>query len=199
MLKSFLKNLGWTKKSSKVVGDFYRRHKKKVFDIILYGSAARGKHKPRDFDVLIIFRHVDGKEYFDLPYELRKKLEKELKVDVKGIMLEEFFDAKFLARQGVLIEGFSLISGQPLGERLGLERYSLFVYSIKTLTHNEKTKFQYALKGRGDEKGMLKRLKGTSIGIGTILMPIENSEVLKEFLDSWKVKYEEWRGLFIKA
>jgi len=35
--------------------------------------------------------------------------------------------------------------------------------------------------------------------MGSVLIPIENSEKFKEFLDKWKMSYEEWRGIFIKA
>jgi hypothetical protein len=143
---------------------------------------------------------INKKEYFDLPYELRKSLEREeLKVDIKGILIEELFDPKFLARQNLLIEGLSLIKNDLLSERFGFKSYSLFAYSLKNLSHNEKTKFQYAFKGRRSEKGVLEGLNGITVGMGSVLIPIENSEKFKEFLDKWKIGYEEWRGIFIKA
>jgi predicted nucleotidyltransferase len=197
MLKNYLKNSVWI---SKKVKSFYKKYKKKIFDIILYGSATRGKYKPRDIDILIIFKDVNKKEYFDLPYELRKNLEKEgLKIDIKGVLIEEIFDPKFLARQNLLIEGYSLIRNDMLSERFGFKSYSLFVYSLKNLNHNEKTKFQYVFKGRRENKGVLEELNGIVIGMGSVLIPIENSEKFKEFLDKWKINYEEWRGIFIKA
>ena len=200
MLKNYLKNLDWMKKTNKIVKSFYKKHKKKIFDIILYGSSIRGKYRPRDIDILVIFKDVDNKEYFELPYELRKSLEKEnLKVDVKGVLIYELFDPKFLARQSLLIEGYSLIKNNLLSERFGFESYSLFAYSLKNLNHNEKTKFQYSFKGRRDERGILEELNGIVVGMGSVLIPIENSEKFKEFLDKWKIKYEEWRGVFIKA
>jgi len=200
MLKNYLKNLDWIKKTNSIAKSYYNKYKKKIFDIILYGSAARGKHKPRDIDILIIFKDVDKKEYFELPYELRKNLEKEgLKADVKGILIYELFDPKFLARQSLLIEGYSLIKNNLLSERFGFESYSLFAYSLKNLNHNEKTKFQYAFKGRRGEKGVLEELSGVTVGMGSVLIPIENSEKFKEFLDKWRIEYKERRGIFIKA
>ncbi|MBU3905026.1 MAG: nucleotidyltransferase domain-containing protein [Nanoarchaeota archaeon] len=188
------------KKLNKIAKPFYKKHKKKIFDIIVYGSAVRGKSKPRDIDIIIIFKEADKKEYFDLPYELRKKIEMlDIKPDVKGILLEELFDPKFLARQNLLIEGYSLINDKFLSNRFGFNNLSLFIYSLENLNHNEKTKFQYALKGRGDKKGMIEELKGEAIGIGAVLISIENSEKFKEFFNNWKIKYEEWRGLFVKT
>jgi len=70
---------------------------------------------------------------------------------------------------------------------------------LKNLSLTGKTKFQYALKGRGDRKGVSSQLGGISIGIGSILIPVEKSELFKEFLARWEVNYREWRGLFVKA
>lgn len=188
------------KKLNKEVKGFYSKNRKKVKDIILYGSAVRGKTVPRDIDIMIIFRKIDKKEYFELPYELRKIIEKTgAKTDVKGIEAEEMFSPNLLARQNLLTEGYSLITNKPLREILGFEGHSLFAYRIKNLSHNEKTKFQYALKGRKDKKGIIEELKGNHISAGVVLMPIENSEIFKEFLERWNVEYKMWKGIFVKG
>ncbi len=200
MLKSSLKSIDWKKKLIKEAKRFYKDNKTHIIDIVLYGSFARGKDRPRDIDIMVILKNVDKKEYFDLPYKFRKSVErKEMKVDVKGVFLEELFSPELLARQGLLIEGYSLIKGDYIGKRMGFDRFSLFVYSLKNLSLTGKTKFQYALKGRGDNPGFLKETNGIQIGKGSVLVPTENSESFKGFLESWEIKYEEWRGLFVKA
>lgn len=199
-MKNLSKNSDWKKKLSRISKKFYRNNKRKVIDIILYGSAARGKYKPRDIDILILLKEISRKEYFEMPYELRKEIEKEeIKADVKGIKIDEIFDKTFLARQAVFVEGYSLVRNKFLSENLGFKSYSLFFYSLRSLNHIEKTKFQYALNGRRGAHGILKRLKGEHIGIGSILIPIELSERFKEFLESWKIEYREWRGVFVEA
>ena len=192
--------MDWKKKLIREAMGFYKENRKKVFDIVLYGSSVRGKGKPRDIDIMLILKNVDRKEYYDMPYMFRKEIEgKEIKVDVKGMFLEELFSPELLARQGLIIEGYSLIKKEYLGKMLGFDRFSLFVYSLKNLSLTGKTKFQYALKGRGDRKGVSSQLGGISIGIGSILIPVEKSELFKEFLARWEVNYREWRGLFVKA
>ena len=192
--------MDWKKKLIREAMGFYKENRKKVFDIVLYGSSVRGKGKPRDIDIMLILKNVDRKEYYDIPYMFRKEIEgKEIKVDVKGMFLEELFSPELLARQGLIIEGYSLIKKEYLGKMLGFDRFSLFVYSLKNLSLTGKTKFQYALKGRGDRKGVSSQLGGISIGIGSILIPVEKSELFKEFLARWEVNYREWRGLFVKA
>ncbi len=200
MSRTLLNNSNLMKKLNRGVKGFYGKNRKKIKDIILYGSAVRGKTVPRDIDIMIVFRKVDKKEYFELPYELRKNIEKTgVKADVKGIETEEIFSPNLLARQNLLIEGYSLITNKPLREILGFEGYSLFAYSIKNLSHNEKTKFQYALKGRRNKKGIIEELKGNHINAGVVLIPIENSEMFKEFLEKWSAEYKTWKGIFVKG
>src|SRR3990167_1340567 len=120
MLKSSLKSMDWKKKLIREAMGFYKENRKKVFDIVLYGSSVRGKGKPRDIDIMLILKNVDRKEYYDIPYMFRKEIEgKEIKVDVKGMFLEELFSPELLARQGLIIEGYSLIKKEYLGKMLG--------------------------------------------------------------------------------
>lgn len=187
------------KKLNKIIRAFYKKHRKKIMDIILYGSAIKGKPKPRDIDIIIIFKAASKKEYFDIPYELRKLLEKEgLKADVKGIFLEEIFNPSLLSRTALLLEGYSFIKKSFLAKQLGFTAYSVFKYSLKNLSHSKKTRFQYALGGRGTKQGILDELNGQHIGAGAVFIPIQLSEQFKNFLISWDIKFDELQGLFIK-
>ena len=160
----------------------------KLFDIILYGSSMKGKDEPRDLDIVLVFFDEDFKKRLDISYEFKKKLPNELKFDVKGINIIDFYDAGFFARQGILIEGYSLVSGKKFSEKLGFKGYSLFSYTLKNL-NNKKTLFTYSLIGRGESEGMVKKVNGKSIGKGAFLVPIENSLLFEQFLEKWDVKY----------
>ncbi len=77
------------KKLSRLAKGFYRKNRKYILDIILYGSVARGKHNPRDIDIMLLLKTAYKKKYFDIPYEFSKALENAgMKADVKGILLE---------------------------------------------------------------------------------------------------------------
>ena len=65
----------------------------------------------------------------------------------------------------------------------------LFSYSLKKLNHNEKTKFTYSLIGRNSE-GIVKKVKGESLGKGAVIVPIENGLIFEEFLEKWKLDYK---------
>ena len=46
------------------------------------------------------------------------------------------------------------------------------------------------LKGRYGSKGMLKEVQGKFLGTGSILVPTEKEDLLKEIFDKWDVKYK---------
>ncbi len=188
------------KRLSRAAAGFYRAHRKSVLDVILYGSAVRGKPFPRDVDVAVIFRRFDRKEFYDAVYDLKKALERlGVRADVKGFMLEDIFDRSLFIRPSLFVEGVSLVRKRRLGESLGFFSGSVFLFSLGGMTASQKTRFQYALKGRGGRVGILAGLKGRHLGRGTVLVPIENSEKFADFLRSWKAEYEEMRGLFVRA
>ncbi|MDP4039157.1 MAG: nucleotidyltransferase domain-containing protein [Candidatus Pacearchaeota archaeon] len=161
----------------------------KLFDIILYGSAVKGKDEPRDIDIVLIFFDRNIKERLEIAQDFKKKLPKALRLDIQTLNVKDFFDAGFFARQGILIEGYSLVSGMKFSKKLGFKGYSLFSYVLGNLNNSQKTLFTYSLIGRGKEEGMVKKVKGQSIGKGAFLVPIENSVLFEDFLEKWKIKY----------
>lgn len=190
MLKKLLKRL---ESNLKEIEDFYSQNQSKIWDIVLYGSSVRGE-KPRDLDILVIFEDVNEEEYEELPYQLKKKVEKEdLSVDVKGKHLKEIFNPNFLAGGSIITEGYSLISSEFLTEKLNLDNYTLFNYSLKNLDKNSKTKFTYALKGRRENPGVLKEVEGRHFAPRVVLVPVQETDDFKTFLERWGVTYEEYR------
>ncbi len=163
---------------------------KEIFEIIIYGSFIKGKEEARDIDILIIFKEESLVKRTELAQEFKGNLNKIKNLDIKTINLSELFDKNFLARQSVLIEGKSLIDNKSLAEKIGFKGYSLFEYSLRKLTHNEKTKFVYGLSGRNKE-GILKKIKAIHIGKGVVLVPIRNSIIFEDFLKKWNLDYNQ--------
>ena len=160
-----------------------------IFDIVLYGSAVKGKLEIRDVDVMLIFLNRILKERAEIAQKLKETL-KEISADIKTINLNELFARDFLARQGIFIEGYSLLQNKPFSERLGFAGFSLFTYNLRGLNHNEKTKFTYALIGRKRE-GMLKQTDAEPLGKGAVIIPIKNSLIFEEFLQKWGINYKK--------
>src|SRR3989344_50370 len=166
---------------------FARRHD--IFDIVLYGSSVKGE-EGRDIDILLVFSNKNLEERTETSQKLKETLKEKIKkIDMRTINLDELFDSSFLARQGIFIEGYSLLHKYPFSKRLGFVGHALFHYNLKKLSHNEKTKFIYALSGRKTE-GLIKKIKAEHLGKGVVLVPIEKSKVFENFLQQWKITYK---------
>ncbi len=169
----------------------FRQKRKEILDIILYGSSVTGKARPRDLDVILLFKDLGLDRRLELAQEYKSSLKGDFPdADVKSMNLADLFDRNFLARQGILLSGISLLTRERICEKLGFRAYSIFSYNLKGLNHNQKTKFNYALNGR-TEPGVLKSLRGISLGRGSVKVPMESSSEFGEFLDGWKVKYRK--------
>ena len=168
---------------------------KEVFDIIIYGSSVMSKEEPGDTDIIIIFKEKALKERLDIAQEFKNRIKGKVKnPDIKTINLIELFDLNFLARQGIIAEGYSLIDSKSFSSKMGFKGYVLFTYSLKNLNHNEKTKFTYSLIGR-NSKGMLEISEAVSLGKGAFVVPIEKSILFEDFLKQWKINYKSKKTL----
>ena len=185
MLKDLLKN----KKFLKITKKFLEMPE--ILDIILFGSAIRGKEKPKDIDILIIYTK-NAKDIIEINYKLRKELEKILKnIEIVGKKYKEIFSPEFLARESVLSEGFSMRQGKFISESLGFRNLVLFKYSLKRMSKSKRMLFYYSLHGRNKQGGILKSLKAYKFSDSIILSRVESSEIFKEFFNKWGIEFLE--------
>ena len=164
--------------------DFFKANRELVIDVVLFGSLVRGKENPNDIDVLIIFRDKVNK---DVEYELRKKLGNDASVISKteSGLIEDSFDA----REGFLFEGYSLVYGKSVASRYGFSSFGLIIYGTRSMTNTQKTKFYYALNGRGGSRGVIDSFSGIKLSDNILAIPIDRIEDAKEFFDFWKLDY----------
>lgn len=185
MLKKLLKN---TKFRSEI-NSFFRKNKKEIIDIILFGSIVKGKEKPKDIDILLVYK---TKADLDTSYGLTKSLERQgFKVSITSKAYKDIFKPAFIAREAVLSEGYSLINNTFISEGLGYSNLAMFRYSLKGLSKSERMRFYYSLYGRGKDKGMLHKLKSNKFSNEIIISPVSSIEEMRTYLDSWKIKYIE--------
>lgn len=164
------------------------RKDKSIFDIVVYGSSVKGKAKPHDIDMVVIFKEGSLKERLMRIQTIKKKIK--VPVDIKGIVWEELFQEGFFARAGILLEGISIFENKPFSSKLGFEGYTLFTYSLLNKNHTEKIKFNYVLRGRKRE-GIIQKLEGHHKGPGVILIPIRNSLEFEEVLRMHAIEYSK--------
>lgn len=185
MQKNYLKSLESESKKYKNIEN--------LFDIIVYGSFVKGKRKSNDIDIVFIFINTPLEERLKISQEFKNKIKskhKEINLDIKTINLQELFSEEFFARQGIIIEGHSLVNKKSLQKKLGFEAFEAFVLETKNLSNKKRVKFSYALNGRRGEKGFLDKVSGKRVSQKVLLIPIKNSELFKEFLEKQEIKFK---------
>ena len=163
---------------------------KSIFDIVLYDSSIKGKSRPDDLDLAVIFRQGALRERLDRIQEIKRKIEPGKKVDIKGILLEELFQKEFFARSGLFLEGISIFDRCPFAEKIGFSAYSLFVYSLKSKTHSQKVQFNYLLRGRG-RQGILEMMNGKLLSPGAVLISLPHSLEFEEILQRNSIPHKK--------
>jgi len=108
--------------------------KENIFDIVVFGSLVKGKPSPRDIDLLVIFLQGALRERLDLIQEIRNKLKSkfDLNIDIKPALLKDLFSSEFLARTGILLEGYSISQNRKFCQTLGFNSYTIFWYDLKS-------------------------------------------------------------------
>jgi len=163
---------------------------KSIFDIVIYGSFAKGKEYPRDIDILVIFIEGSLRERLEKIQEIKFKIKNEIKneIDIKQSLLMELFSPSFLGKTGIFLEGISIFDNKDFSEKIGFRPYALFSYSLKNLAHAQKVRFNYLLAGR-KRKGIIEEFGGERVVSGAIKIPIANSIAFEQILKNNKVPY----------
>lgn len=170
---------------------FFIKNKEIILDIILFGSFIKGKEKPNDIDMLILYK---DKKDIEKSHELKKILEKKgYNVDITDKTYLELFEESFKAREDILSEGYSVVNDKSLLQGFGYISFILFKYELRGFTKSDRMRFYYSLSGRTKkDTGILKDLNSLKFSDTILLCPVENAEKMKEYLDYWKIKYIEF-------
>ena len=164
-----------------------RNKHKDIEDVIIFGSAVRGKETSEDIDILVLFKTKVDK---NIEYVIRKELEKYYNnLSIVSKTLKTALDPSFDARESILFEGFSLISGDNLARNYGFASLGMFKYDFNGWDTLKKTKFYYALNGRNGKTGIVHLLGCIKISNNLLLSPLNKIEQTREFLEAWKIEY----------
>jgi predicted nucleotidyltransferase len=187
MSKELLKNTKFLSEIKKIL----KEHNQEILDIILFGSCMKGKEKPKDIDLLVIYK---SNKNIDTSYELKKNLKSQgFVVEITDKTYEELLNGSFKAIEGILGEGFSFKSKKLLSESLGYLNFNLFKYNLKRLNKSEKMRFYYSLYGRTkNQQGIIKSLNSIKFSDSIILCPIDKSEEMSEYLKNWNISYTQF-------
>ena len=170
---------------------------KKVLDVILFGSSIREKSKPKDIDLCILISDIDEEKSMDLVDSLGKSLGNlNLSFHINILTSSSFVKGDTLVNT-LLSEGYSIKKGEMFSSVFGYTNKSLFIYSLKKFTPSKRVKVHYMLRGRYGSKGILAEVNGNFLGTGSIIVPTEKEDLLKEIFDKWDVEYKIERILLV--
>jgi len=147
-----------------------------IKDIILFGSVVKNKDNPKDIDLAIITDKKDLSLTGDI-----KSLLNIPNIDIEMITPDDMFRSRLGLT--LMTEGLSIRKNKFLRDSLGISPVKVYVYEIKTLTQTKKVTF-----GRG-LNSILKSSKGTKLGAGSVMVPIEQTGIFENFLNTWGLKY----------
>lgn len=163
-----------------------------IWDVIVYGSYARGKEEAGDIDIAIILPKITAAGIkLALCQQARKMLaDKDYKIDAKTADIKDMQDSSFLAREGIIAEGYSLLKNKPLAAIFGFSAFTLVEYSLKKLSKGKQKTLYYALQGRKKGSGVLADYGGRILSKGVLEVPTAHYEKLKYLLDYYGADYK---------
>lgn len=172
----------------KICKDFAKRESG-IIDIVLFGSVAREKERPRDIDIALITAEKIN------PEALEKRISGGMKMPVHVTVMKPDTVFKETLWKTVIHEGVSLLDGRRISEKLGFEPYVMFWYNLAKLKASDKVRFSHALYGRGGSGGLLKKSKGRQLGRGVLLVPVNREDEMRDLFFEWGLPFERMRIL----
>ncbi|MBU0977861.1 MAG: hypothetical protein KKD18_05580 [Nanoarchaeota archaeon] len=148
---------------------------KTVWDVIIFGSAIKGKALPGDIDAAIISDKQD------------------LKVEgahVSIVSPRDFFGKVPTIITTLIREGFSLRQDKSLSECWRFNSGVLFSYQLSGLDNSKKVKVVNALRGKG-ERGTVAEKGGEWISQGVFVVPVNAEHIFDGFFRNFGIKYKK--------
>ncbi len=163
---------------------------KNIEDIVIFGSAVKGKENPADVDICLIGEQIT----VETVQEIEKKLQDTIKVHITKSKYNNLLEDVMLWKT-LLHEGYSVRKQQYLAKLFQMQSFFLFTYNLQNLSLTKKQIFSHALQGTKTNQGILKQCNGEKIGKSAVLIPEEKAEEIRAFLETWNVVYSVRRVL----
>jgi len=150
---------------------------KEILDVILFGSAIKGKVMPKDIDIAII-------------------TEKNLKINKNGFHISILNPREFFIHPPTLIntllrEGFSLKHNKYFAENFRFVNRVLFKYDLISLSASNKVRIVNILRGKTGEKGLVEANNGEWLANQVFIALPENEHIFEKFLLNSAVKFKK--------
>ena len=148
-----------------------------IIDIILFGSALKGKANPKDIDIALISENQ--KIY-----------------DIEGFHTSIINPKEFVQKPSSLIttiiqEGYSLKNNNYFAELLRFKTKMMYIYKLNNLENSKKVKIVRILRGNNQEKGMVSKYEGEWLSNQVFLIPPESDYVFQEFFVKNNINFKK--------
>jgi len=149
---------------------------KEVYDIVLFGSFVKGNSFPRDIDVAIISEKKD--------FKLSG-------FHISILSIGDFFKPLSLVNT-LFREGYSLKNNKFFSEVYGFKNKCLFKYALTNLSASKKVSVVNFLRGKGNERGLVKEKGGEWISNQVFLCPVFSEFIFDKFFVNLKIKFKKF-------
>jgi predicted nucleotidyltransferase len=148
-----------------------------VLDMVVFGSAVKGKLNPNDVDIAIIS-------------------EKDINFSLDGFHFSLIKPVDFFKNPSSLIntlfrEGFSLKKDKSFSEIYKFSSKVLFNYSLVSLSSSDKVKIVNVLRGKNKSRGLVLENNGEWLSNNLFIVPVGNEHLFERFFLNSKIKYRK--------
>lgn len=165
--------------------NLYQDYKNRIIDVILFGSYAKGKFRPDDIDIAVILKDTKEPEILRLSEHFHKYFD--INIHLNVVLIENAISNPLF--KTLINEGISILDNKPLHQKIGYESGAIFSINLSKKEKSKKVLFSYALHGKNNQLGILKKLGGKELGRSVFLITIEHVDEFKEFLESWNADF----------
>lgn len=162
----------------------YLNKNKDIIDIVLFGSAAKGKLGPGDIDAALIAKKSSSRAELTSGFT-RFLSQNGFDVHVTTLFVEDILSEPLWS--ALIHDGVSLINQESLSQRWGYKPQTLFEFDASKLSNSDRVRFQYALVGRDGKGGLVHDVGGEKIGGNVIIAPVSKESTAMSFFDLWDV------------
>jgi len=148
---------------------------KEILDIIVFGSAVKGKVNPNDIDIAIITS--------------KSSTIKKDNFHISILKPEDFFLNPPSIVTTLLKEGFSLKNNKFLSEVYEFSNKILFKYELTNKNASEKVRIVYILHGKKNQIGLVEQNKGKWLTNQVFTVTPENQYLFEKFFQNFNINY----------
>ena len=150
---------------------------KEILDIIVFGSAVKGKAFPGDIDIAVITNKTS--------------------IEISGFHASILNPKDFFINPPSLIhtllrEGYSLKNKCSFSQIYKFSNKVLFKYELVNLKPSLKVKIVNILRGKNKEKGLVKENNGEWLANQIFTVPVENENIFEKFFLNFKIKFKKF-------